>query len=236
MSEYFGVQSIQEFNNPTLVSPYSPYGLPFFQTRESLMDGETYQKFLHNVVSQVRKSRFYTNYKGFLYNVGLDHCQILGNVTSDMATLEMHHNVLTIFDIALIITEHLLNTIGYVTTFDIEEEIVDVHKNHNVQLVMLCKTAHELFHDNPEFFISPSMCIGDWIGFLNKYKYGITQDIAYKILYYIQEAIEHGPIDNDLLDLKDTISDWSGINDVQYSVGAFSDRLPIANSALISNL
>lgn len=202
--------------NPTIVSPNSPHVIQLYQTRESLLDAESYQNFLHNAVSEFRKTRRYTNYKGFLYNLGLDRCQFHSNLTADMVTLEMHHNMLTVYDIALIITEHILNTYGYVTTFDVIAELKRVHSEHQVQLVMLSKTPHQLYHDNPEFFIHPSMCIGDWATFLKQHSQGLTQDLSFKILFYLNEAIEKGGSDdNDLLSLRDEIMDWSGLNDIQ---------------------
>ena len=49
--------------------------------------------------------------------LGLDHCQFMSNIDAEMANVEMHHNVLTIYDIAIIITEHVINTVGYISTF-----------------------------------------------------------------------------------------------------------------------
>ena len=78
---------------------------------------------------------------------------------------------------------------------------------------MLSLTPHQLFHNDPEFFIHPSMCFGDWYSFLNKYKFGITQDIAFKILFYLKKAMEKdGSDDNNLLALRDKIKDWSVLN------------------------
>ena len=36
--------------NPTIRSPYATFDLPFYQTRETLMDVDTYRNFLRNVV------------------------------------------------------------------------------------------------------------------------------------------------------------------------------------------
>lgn len=202
--------------NPTIVSPNSPHCIQLYQTRESLMDAESYQNFLANVERGFRSSRRYTKYKGFLYNLGLDRCQVHGNLTADMVSLEMHHNMLTLYDLALIITEHILNTYGYVTTFDVISALKKEHSLHHVQLIMLSVTPHQIYHDNQEFFIHPSMCIGDWATFLRTYNQGLTQDVSFKILFYLNEAIEKGGTDdNDLLALRDEIMDWSGLNDIQ---------------------
>lgn len=203
-----------EFNNPTLSSPNSHVVLPFYQTYETLLDVETYKSFLTNAIKRFRTSRTYKNYKGYLIGLGLDKCQIHGNITHEMATIEMHHNMLTIFDIALIITEHVLKTKGYISTFDLVKLLKEEHIHNRVQLVMLSLTPHQLYHNTEEFFIHPDMCIGDWYSFLEKYNQGLTKDIAYKVLFYIKKALsEGGTNDNNLLNIREQILDWSVYNE-----------------------
>lgn len=208
-----GISLTSIYNNPALVSPNSSFILPFYETRETLFDTETYEDFLKNAISRFRKSRTYKHYKSFLMNLGLDRCQFMGNITSEMATIEMHHNMLTIFDIALIITEHILNTQGMISTFDLVMLLKQEHKNHRVQLTMLCKTAHQLYTNTDDIFIHPSMCIGNWMEFLNRYSTGITQDIAYKLVFYLNDAIKNdGSNDNGLLEARDKIMEWNKFN------------------------
>lgn len=205
-----GVDTYDNFINPTIVSPNTPFELPLYQTRETLMDIEAYKSFLKNAISRFRRSKTYKHYKSFLMGLGLDHCQFHGNINDEMADIEMHHNMITIFDIAVIITEHILNTVGYITTFDLVKILKEEHTNHRVQLVMLSLTPHQLYHNNPDFFIHPSMCFGDWYSFLEEYHTGITQDIAFKILNYINKAIEEDESnDNGLLQLRDKLYNWS---------------------------
>lgn len=216
-NDFPGIESINDVN-PTLTSPFSPYELPFYQTRETLLNTDTYREFLKNAISAFRKSRTYTHYKGFLMGLGLDRCQVHGNITAEMATIEMHHNMLTLFDIALIITEHVLNTKGYISTFDLVTLLKEEHKQHNVQLVMLSLTPHQLYHNTDDFYIHPDHCIGNWYRFLEKYHTGITLDIAYKLLNYIKEAIEKGSSDDgNLLKIREQILDWSEYNARNFS-------------------
>lgn len=201
------------FINPTIGSPNTYYEIPFAQTRESLSDVQTYEKFVTNAVSRFRRSRTYKNYKSYLYELGFNRCHFQGNITKDMATLEMHHNMLTIFDIAVIITEHVLNTVGYITSFDLVTLLGEEHTNNRVQLVMLTLTNHHLEHGTPDFFIHPDMTIGNWYEFLERYRYGITPDIANKIIFYLSRAIEEGGSnDHDLLTLREEIRSWSEYN------------------------
>lgn len=209
-----GIESYQENANPVLSSPNSVYAISFYQTRDTLMDIDTYRVFLKNCESRFRHSVTYTNYKGYLIDIGMNRCQVHGYITSDMegVSIEMHHAILTLFDICLLITEHMLNTIGYVTTFDVVQALKEEHKANNIALVMLSKTPHQMYHaESSQFFIHPSMCFGNWPKLLEKYKLGLTQDVAFKVLYYLKKAIEtEGTTDNGLLNLREKIKEWSG--------------------------
>ena len=201
-------------NNPTLLSPNAITALPFYHTRETL-DADNYKRFIENCVFRFRHSATYKHYKGMLIGIGLDHCQVHKNITNEMATIEMHHNILTVFDLALIISEYLLKTVGRVSTFDVVQLLKEEHRKNRVALIMLSLTPHQLYHNEPEFFIHPSQCFGKWWEFLEKYHIGITQDIAFKILFYLKQSIEEGGSnDYDLLALHDKILDWSEKNNV----------------------
>ena len=204
-------------SNPTIASPNCPFVCQFYQTKESLLDVESYKAFLDSAISRFRTSITYKNYKHFLMGLGLDRCQFHGNIVHNeeqkMATLEMHHNMLTIFDIAFIITEHTLNQYGQITTFDLVDLLKKEHTSNHIQLVMLSKTPHQLYHNNQEFFIHPKMCFGDWYTFLETYKSGISQEIAFKILFYLKRSLENGKSnDSELLNIRDKIYDWSEAN------------------------
>ncbi len=209
-----GIETYQENANPVLASPNSSYTISFYQTRDTLMDIDTYRNFLKNCEARFRHSITYNNYKAHLIDIGLNRCQVHGYITSDMegVSLEMHHAILTLFDICLLISEHKLNTIGYITSFDIVEALKEEHKENNIALVMLSKTPHQVYHSDPSnFYIHPKMCFGNWPRLIEKYKLGLTQDVAFKLLYYLKKAIEiDGTTDNGLLDLREKIKEWSG--------------------------
>lgn len=202
-------------NNPIISCEGDPMVLQFKQTKESLLNVEDYRAFLENAVSNFRKTRTYKNYKGFLMELGLNRCQVHGNITSEMATLEMHHNMLTIFDIAYIITSHVTNTTNSgITTMQLCYLLKKVHKEHKVQLVMLSLTPHQLYHNTDQLSIPPEMCFGDWFTFLQEYQYGISKDIAYKILNYLNEFKDNDfGLNYDILKIRDAIVSWSEYND-----------------------
>lgn len=204
--------SYDETFNPTLSANADHVILQFYQTKESLTDIESYKRFLENAIARFRHSKTYKNYKAYLMELGLDCCQINNNLNSEMVTIEMHHNMLTIFDIALIITEHIINTKGFISTFQLVELLKEEHKNNRVQLVMLSLTSHQLYH-GADLFVHPDMCFGDWYSFLSTYHTGITHDIAVKILCYINKALDEGKTNHgELLKLRNNILDWSKYN------------------------
>ena len=212
----FDIMYSDEYN-PTIKSPNCVYSLQFYQTRESLMDIDVYRNFLKNAISRFRHSRTYKNYKSYLEGLGLDKCQILGNIDSNMASVEMHHNFLTIYDIALMITEHTINTIGYISTFDLVQKLKEEHINNRIPIVMLSKTAHQMYHNNENFMLPAQMCFGYWQELLMKYNKGITINIANKVINFIQISIEveKNNIDftNNLLKLREDVKGWSMYNE-----------------------
>jgi len=226
MSNFPDIYFDNNYYNPMISSPNAPYAIMFYQTRETLnADADVFKRFLDNAISRFRHSRTYTGYKSYLIELGLDRCQMLSNITNDMATVEMHHNGLTIFDIALIITNHIITTKGKISTFDLVLELKKVHKNNMVPLVMLCKTSHQMVHHNEEFFVPASMCFGFWMNLLEEYKYGITYGIAKKLYYFIKTSIEHNndpTLNEKLLALNEHIRVWSDYNECAYNNNRFN--------------
>lgn len=218
-NEPIDVYLAQEFINGSstinaIISPNAPYALPFYQTRETLLDVERYKHFIDNSIARFRKSRAYKGYKSYLMTLGLNRCQIFGNISDDMADIEMHHNFLTIFDIGILISQHVLNTVGMITTFDLVSLLIQEHRNNNIPIVMLSKTAHQIYHDNPDFYIPLSMTFGQWWNLLAKYRYGITLDIAYKVIKYINNCQKNNEMkDVEYFRLKEEIKNWGYYNE-----------------------
>ena len=64
-NNYNPYPSVITFNdsNPTIRSPYATLDLQFYQTKETLMDVDTYRNFLENAKSRFRASREDKAYK-----------------------------------------------------------------------------------------------------------------------------------------------------------------------------
>lgn len=214
--------------NPTLHSPNAFVECPFRQSQDTFMEVDIYKEFINNCISRFRHSKTYTNYKHYLYDIGLNKCQLLGNIDSDAATIEMHHNFLNIFDITLMITEHFVKTNGFVTTFDVVQELKETHKANEIPIVMLSKTAHQLYHNGDGILLPARMCFGYWFDLLQTYNKGITLNIAQKIIYFIQRSIEFeqennyiNDCTNTMLKVRDHVLEWRDYNE-------YADSLPVS--------
>lgn len=182
----------QEGINPMLRAPGSALDLSFYQTRETLLDPEKYRSFLKNAEHRFRASQEYKDYKSYLMSLGFTHCQIFGNIEASFdkgkqVDIELHHNILNLFDICIMITEHMLNTVGYISSFDLIQLLINEHRANNVGVVFLSTTAHQYFTNDPDAYIPPDMTFGKWWVLIRKYKYGVTYDIAQKIIRYIDK-------------------------------------------------
>ena len=206
--------------------------LYFEQTIETLQDPTDFRNFIKNAESAIRSSREYKAYKSYLYEVlGNQRCQILGNVTADDADIELHHNVLGLFDICVLICMHTLNTVGKITTFDLVQLVLFEHFNNNVGVTFLSKTAHQLFTNDPEGFIPPEQVFGAWWTLLFKYNYGITYEIAYKVINYIKKYQSGMPVRINL-EQQEQILSWAWTN--TYGVPT-ADCGPLPDYQTISN-
>lgn len=199
--------------NPTLRSPNSVYEISLMQTKETLSDVENYSRFVHSAITQFRHSRFYKAYKASLMSLGLDHCAYLHNIKSDMAEIEMNHVILTIFDIALMICEHYINTYGQISTFHLVGALREEHKHNRIPIIMMSKTVHQLYHADDLFYVHPNQVFGKWTELIKNYQNGITPEICNKLLYYIRMSMKNNEsTDNELLNLANEIQNWSEKN------------------------
>ena len=178
--------------NPIVRSPYATTDLYFYQTRETLKDVDQFRNFLRNCEMRFRSSKEYKLYKSYLIEyIGINRCQVFGNIGVDDASIELHHNILGLFDICLMITLHIVNTTGFISTFDLIQILIEEHKQNNVGVTFLSKTAHQMFTNDPNAYIPPEMTFGSWWVLLDRYKYGITYDIANKVIGYLKKYQEN---------------------------------------------
>ena len=188
------------------------FGIQYYKNKSYLQSIEHFVNFIKACEKIVRTSSEYKAYVAQLFGMGLDKCQILGNIEADEddnVTIEMHHGpILTLFDYCAIVTDYLLNNNQKITTFRVARIVLNEHFEGNIQTVMLSKTVHQLV-DSSKLFISFNQAIGNLNNFLIKYKDGLNPERISKINRYIELSKEYDTYDNHLLDLKNTITNWN---------------------------
>lgn len=178
-------------NNPIIADQSQPNAIFFAQTRDSLIDTDIYSKFVYSCENNFRRSRFYKDYKCDIMNRGLYRDQMMASITSEMADLELHHHFPTLKQATIMITEHMLNTKGCVTTFEVVRALEEAHRNDWMSVIILSETQHQVFHSDSSIFISITQCAGDGFKFIDEYIDGMTLDISFKLLLQLKLETEY---------------------------------------------
>jgi hypothetical protein len=197
-------------NNPAISDQSQPNAIFFAQTRDTLIDTDIYQRFVYSCENNFRRSRFYKDYKSSIMNKGLYRDQNMASITSDMANIEMHHNFPTLKQATIMIIEHMLNTKGCVTTFEVVKELEEAHRNNWMAVIMLTETQHQVHESNPSSFISLTQCYGNPFKFIDKYIDGMTLDISFKLLLHLklEEEYNKKSYSPTMIKARDQILSW----------------------------
>jgi hypothetical protein len=161
-------------------------------TADMRYDYEEYEKFLKKAVANFRSTPTYKHYKGYLYSIGINCCQFHPHIQNteeyEMASLEMHHCCLNIYDIAIMISEHYLNTVGAISEFQLVKLLKQEHANNRVPLVMLCKSCHQKYH-HKYLYVHPEQVFGKWWELMDRYNQGWTREIIDKLARYLDRGL-----------------------------------------------
>lgn len=203
--------------NPTIDSPSEDFEIPFYKDEEYFFSLENFVTFVKAVENLVRKHDDYKKYIKYLReDIGLTRCQVLSNIESndenDKTKIEMHHGpILTLFDLASIITDWAIANEKKITTFYIAELLLQEHFNNNVQVVMLSTTVHEQVHAG-NVWINVNQAFGNLSAFIDKYFEGLNISQVKKINDYIEKSIEHDSYHTGVLELDKQVKNWNLIN------------------------
>jgi hypothetical protein len=196
-------------SNPKIVSLVdSDVSLKFNLNKRDFNDYDVFCKFVEGVMLLVRKDARYTNYKGVLYRLGLNRCQYFSGITDEMAPLEMHHGpIFNLFDICSIVTDHLIDEGEEVNTMMVADIVLKEHEKHNIQLVMLCETAHE-GADNGSIFLNYKQGFGFLDRFVKKYKKGLRREHLDTLKDYMKLSAKHNATDNGVFEIIERVKKW----------------------------
>lgn len=209
--------------NPEISSPNADYSITFAFTKEQQYDYEEYEAVLKSAIKNFRNSNTYKHYKSYLYDIGINCCQfhpyISNNEEFEMASLEMHHCMINIYDIAILIMEDTINRYGSITEFDLADLLKIEHTRNRIPIVMLCKTCHQSYH-HKSLYVHPNQVFGKWWELIEAYPLGWTRELCEKLYKYLarglNEKSEYRDKDNrKLLALRDNILEWSNLRGVK---------------------
>lgn len=196
----------KERNIAYIDSPNSMYHIPMYKGADYFGNLESYVNFIKSVEKVVRTNDRYKKYINHLKKeYGLNHCQVLSEVTDEDADIEMHHGpILTLYDYCAIIVEYFLIKKWKVSTLRIADTVLDEHQKHRVQVVMLSETIHQEVH-NREIFINYKQAFGDLNAFVKRYGIAISEEYKEKINRYIDRSLMYDSNDYGILQLSKSL-------------------------------
>lgn len=176
--------------------------IAYFKTIEDFIDESSYSRFIKAVENLVRTSTDYKAFIDYIKNtLGLDFCQVFSKISDVDATIEFNHGpIFTLYDICEVELTKFIKTGQRINTFRIADSVLDLHFSMKVNGVLLCKTAHEMFH-NQDIFINVKQCIGDVNTYIKENSRYFTPEIKYKIWNYINMCESNDSFDKGGLDL-----------------------------------
>ena len=207
-----GIQVNKPNNNPTIDSDESYYEIPFYKDYDYMFSIENEVAYIKAVERLVRSSKYYSRYIAHMKNdLGMNFCQVKGNISEDEDAgvtdlIEMHHGpIFTLFDVTSIILNYMLAKEMKITTFSVANRVIEEHFKHRVQTVMLCKTVHQLVHDN-KVFLNYKQGFGDLYSFLETYYEGLDETQINNIISYIEKCKKYDS--NDFGNLEVIVTRW----------------------------
>lgn len=140
-------------------------------------------KLIKRIERIVRQSIEYKDLRNYLRDeMDFNRCLLLSNIDYDMASIELHHSVFTLYDVVDIVTQKHETIYKHINVFDIANEVMKIHYEGLVPLTPLTETVHQLVH-NDEIFIPFQILDGSSFGnrklFIEAYKdYMSTDQLA----------------------------------------------------------
>lgn len=206
---FLNISSYEENGNTIIKNDKGFFILPYEQNDYSLLDIKKFVRFIKKIENLVRTNPEYKRYIAHLKDNGLDHCMILGNLDDDKCSIEMHHGpILNLFDYCAIIASQQITTNGGTTTFEVAKQVIEEHLNHNVQVIMLSSSIHQLVEDK-NVFINVKQSFGKLEVFLNKYKEFMTAQQKYVVAEYLRLCETKETDIDSILKARDEVVNWN---------------------------
>ena len=172
------IQAVRKIQDE-MIYPFEYGSYEFWEG--ALDDFKKFEKMLKTAVALVRSSPEYRKYIKYLREeFDMAECSLLRGITTDNASIEVHHYPFTLFDITEIVALYLKSNQINFTIFDLAERVCRLHYQNKVGLVALSSTVHELAHSGA-VFIPLKNVFGNVRAFCYEYNSGMNGDHLEKI-------------------------------------------------------
>lgn len=152
------------------------------------------EKLIDRLERMVRNSPEYRDLIKFLKEeLRLDHCLLFSNVSADIASIELHHAAMTLYDITdTVLRKHeTLYGEDNINVFEIANEICRIHYEGRVLLVPITHVVHKLLHNGEVFIplqVASQSGFGNWRLFLSIYKPYMSDAFMNRFKNYVKES------------------------------------------------
>lgn len=142
-------------------------------------DEKEFIKFIKSVERLVRASTEYREFITFTRDsLNADVCSFTGETEEETGDVELHHYPLTLFDIVKSVVDEFIFKDKAFTSFEIAEEVIQLHYQLKISIVPLAGTLHKKYHKG-NLQIPIEFTVGDykWI----PQNYHLDPELANKI-------------------------------------------------------
>lgn len=123
---------------------------------------------IKNVERAVRNSCEYRDWTSYLKDVLCYNTCVLSEEKNSEVTIEVHHHPVSLYLLTKCIIIKAINFEREFSSFDIAQEVLDLHFQNRVGYTLLASTYHEKYHNG--FLELPiELCHGDFHYILNEY-------------------------------------------------------------------
>lgn len=127
-----------------------------------------YKKFIRNVEAGVRRCIEYKLWRNYIIDVlQINECMITHESIADVS-IDVHHHLPSLFTMVSALVNRNLENNEKFCTFDICQEIMELHFQNKLGYVTLLKSMHEKFH-NGKLDIPISFVKGDYRYFMKNF-------------------------------------------------------------------
>ena len=183
-------QQLQADTN-TLTITDTQSGVFLTLRRKNFSDSTEERRFIKNVERLIRSSIEYKEWVFFVKDsLHLDICAFTGESDEETGDIEIHHHPLTLYDIVQAVVDTYVMQDQEFCSFEIAQEVIDLHFKLKVGFVPLLGSLHKKFH-NGYLDIPIDVVHGDYKYILQHYY--IRDEVKEKVQKYESITLSSRP-------------------------------------------